>query len=75
MIILDHTHLFRQQKLQELGWEVLFHPPYSMNPTDCHCFVLYKIPSMDRTLIPKRLLNDPCISFWQKKRIFMNTGL
>ncbi|KAG5308006.1 SETMR methyltransferase, partial [Acromyrmex insinuator] len=35
-----HTSLITQQKLRELGWEVLMHPPYSPDiaPSDYHLF-------------------------------------
>ncbi|KAG5309408.1 SETMR methyltransferase, partial [Acromyrmex insinuator] len=36
----SHTSLITQQKLRELGWEVLMHPPYSPDiaPSDYHLF-------------------------------------
>ncbi|KAG5344451.1 SETMR methyltransferase, partial [Acromyrmex charruanus] len=35
-----HTSLITRQKLQELGWEVLMHPPYNPDivPSDYHLF-------------------------------------
>ena len=35
-----HTSLMTRQKLKELGWEVLMHPPYSpdLAPSDYHLF-------------------------------------
>ena len=35
-----HISLVTSQKLRELGWEVLMHPPYSPNlaPSDYHLF-------------------------------------
>ncbi|CAK9801870.1 Histone-lysine N-methyltransferase SETMAR [Anthophora plagiata] len=35
-----HTSLMTRQKLRELGWEVLMHPPYSpdLAPSDYHLF-------------------------------------
>ena len=35
-----HTSLMTRQKLRELGWEVLMHPPYSPDiaPSDYHLF-------------------------------------
>lgn len=35
-----HTSLMTRQKMRELGWEVLMHPPYSPDiaPTDYHLF-------------------------------------
>ena len=38
----DHTRHASQQKLRELGWEVLPHPPYSPDaaPSDYHLFRL-----------------------------------
>jgi len=35
-----HTSLMTQNKLTELGWEILMHPPYSpdLAPSDCHLF-------------------------------------
>ena len=36
-----HTSLVTRQKLRELGWEVLSHPPYSPDiaPSDYHQFL------------------------------------
>ena len=36
-----HTSLMTRQKLRELGWEVLMHPPYSpdLAPSDYHLFL------------------------------------
>ena len=36
-----HTSLMTRQKLRELGWEVLMHPPYSpdLAPSDYHPFL------------------------------------
>ena len=36
-----HTSLVTRQKLRELGWEVLLHPPYSpdLAPSDYHLFL------------------------------------
>ena len=36
-----HTYLVTYQKLRELGWEVLLHPPYSpdLAPSDYHLFL------------------------------------
>ena len=36
-----HTSLMTRQKLRELGWEVLMHPPYSRDlaPSDYHLFL------------------------------------
>ena len=35
-----HTFLMTRQKLRELGWDVLSHPPYSpdLTPSDYHLF-------------------------------------
>jgi len=35
-----HTSLMTRQKLRELGWKVLMHPPYSPDiaPSDYHLF-------------------------------------
>ncbi|GFW03580.1 transposase [Trichonephila clavipes] len=36
-----HTSVVIRQKLWELGWEVLMHPPYSpdLAPSDCYLFL------------------------------------
>ncbi|GFX61238.1 transposase [Trichonephila clavipes] len=36
-----HTSVLTRQKLWELGWELLMHPPYSSNlePSDYHLFL------------------------------------
>jgi len=38
----DPTHLWWRQKLRELDWEVLMHPPYSPCHQTTICFDLYK---------------------------------
>ncbi|GFX12538.1 putative DD34D transposase [Trichonephila clavipes] len=37
-----HTSVVTRQKLWELGWEFLMHPPYSLDltPNDYHLFLL-----------------------------------
>ena len=37
----SHTSIVTRQKLRELGWEVLMHPPYSLDlaPSDYHLFL------------------------------------
>ncbi|XP_044313446.1 histone-lysine N-methyltransferase SETMAR-like [Drosophila rhopaloa] len=39
-----HTSLMTRQKLRELGWEILSHPPYGPDkaPSDCSC--LWRMP-------------------------------
>ena len=46
----SHVSLITRQKLLELSWDVLPHPPYSPDlvPSDFHYFDHYKIPLMEK---------------------------
>ena len=39
--MITHTALGTRQKIAEVGWEILSHPPYSWDiaPSDCHLFL------------------------------------
>ncbi|GFV70344.1 histone-lysine N-methyltransferase SETMAR [Trichonephila clavipes] len=47
-----HTSVETRQKLWELGWEVLMHPPYSTDlaPSDCHLFLAFQNFLSDKKL-------------------------
>ncbi|GFW92805.1 putative DD34D transposase [Trichonephila clavipes] len=47
-----HTSVVTRQKLWELGWEVLMHPPYSPNlaPNDYHLFLALQNFQSDKKL-------------------------
>ena len=53
-----HTSLVTRQKLSELGWELLMHPPYSSDlaPSDYHLF-----RSLQNSLNGKTFGNDEAI--------------
>lgn len=58
-----HVAKLTQLKLEELGWEVLPHPPYSpdLAPTDYHLF-----RSMQHYLAGKKFKNTEDIENWVK---------
>ena len=56
-----HIAKMTQQKIEELGWEVLPHPPYSpdMAPSDYHLF-----RSMQHSLAEKKFKNIDEVQNW-----------
>ncbi|CAJ0922776.1 unnamed protein product, partial [Mesorhabditis belari] len=56
-----HAAKITQQKIKELGWEVLFHPPYSpdLAPSDYHLF-----RSMQHSLAEKKFKNREEVEIW-----------
>ena len=56
-----HTSLVTCQKLRELGWEVLLHPPYSpdLAPSDYHLFL-----SMANELSSRKLATRESCENW-----------
>ena len=56
-----HTSLVTRQKLRELGWEVLLHPPYSpdLAPGDYHIFL-----SMANELSSRKLATTQSCENW-----------
>lgn len=56
-----HTAKITQQKIEELGWEVLPHPPYSpdLAPSDYHLF-----RSMQHSLAEKKFKNREEVEIW-----------
>ncbi|XP_011154625.2 histone-lysine N-methyltransferase SETMAR-like [Harpegnathos saltator] len=73
-----HTSLTTRQKLRELGWEVLMHPPYSpdLTPSDYHLF-----PSLQNSLNGVKLVSkEACKNhvaqfFDQKPQEFYSDGI
>ena len=71
-----HTSLVTRQKLRELGWEILSHPPYSPDiaPSDYLLFL-----SMAKLLVvlswpQKRLVKSGCLTSSQIRRGFLQGG-
>jgi len=58
-----------QQKLQELGWEVLIHPPYSPDiaPSDYHLFRSLQNSLKDVKLASKEACENHLKKFFDQK--------
>ena len=73
-----HTSLVTRQKLRELGWELLMHPPYSpdLAPSDYHLF-----RSLQNSLNGKSFANDEAVKshldqfFADKDQKFYERGI
>ena len=74
-----HTSLVTRQKLLELGWDILPHPPYSLDLALfdwSFCFDLYKTPWMVKISIMMMISNRIWFNFLLiETRSFMNVGL
>lgn len=64
-----HTSLITRQKLRELGWEVLMHPPYSpdLAPSDYHLFRSLQNSLDGKTLADKRAAENHLKKFFADK--------
>ncbi|XP_011141333.1 histone-lysine N-methyltransferase SETMAR-like [Harpegnathos saltator] len=74
----SHTSLTTRQKLRELGWEVLMHPPYSpdLAPSDYHLFRFLTYSLKGVTLPSKEACEDHVVKLFNKKsRQYYNTGI
>lgn len=73
-----HSAIMTRQKLLQLGWEVLPHPPYSpdMAPSDYHLF-----RSLANALTGKNFVDDDELTLWlteffdSKPVSFYNDGI
>ena len=64
-----HIPLVTRQKLRELGWEVLMHPPYSpdLAPSDCHFFRSLKSFLNGVKLALKEAYGNQLVHFFAQK--------
>ncbi|XP_029156095.1 histone-lysine N-methyltransferase SETMAR-like [Nylanderia fulva] len=64
-----HTSLMTRQKLRELGWEVLMHPPYSPDiaPSDYHLFRSLQNFLNGIKLLSKEACENNLIQFFNQK--------
>ncbi|CAK9796540.1 Mariner Mos1 transposase [Anthophora plagiata] len=64
-----HTSIVTRQKLQELGWEVLMHPPYSpdLAPSDYHLFLALQNFFSDKKLASREECENQLLEFFANK--------
>ncbi|GFW40471.1 histone-lysine N-methyltransferase SETMAR [Trichonephila clavipes] len=64
-----HTSVVTRQKLWELGWEVLMHPPYSSDlaPSDCHLLLALLNFLGDKKLESREDCENRLLEFSPKK--------
>ncbi|GFV99515.1 mariner Mos1 transposase [Trichonephila clavipes] len=64
-----HTSVVTCQKLWELGWEVLMHPPYSpeLAPSDYHLFPTLKNFLSDKKLVSREDCENRLLEFFANK--------
>ncbi|GFW62792.1 histone-lysine N-methyltransferase SETMAR [Trichonephila clavipes] len=64
-----HTSVVTRQKLWELGWEVLMHPPYSpdMEPSDYHPFLALQNFMSDKKLGSREDCENRLLEFFPNK--------
>ena len=73
-----HTSLMTRQKLREIGWEVLMHPPYSPDiaPSDYHLFRSLQNSLNDVKLASKEACENHLKQFFdQKPQKFYRDGI
>ena len=61
--------LMTRQKLRELGWEMLMHPPYSpdISPSDYHLFQSMQKSLYGTTLTSRKICKNYLIQFFNQK--------
>ncbi|CAK9811656.1 Histone-lysine N-methyltransferase SETMAR [Anthophora quadrimaculata] len=64
-----HTSIVTRQKLRELGWEVLMHPPYSpdLAPSDYHLFRALQNFLSDKKLASREDCENRLLQFFANK--------
>ena len=64
-----HTSLMTRQKLRELGWVVLLHPPYSpdLAPSDYHLFLPMAIELANRKLATRESCENWLSEFFDNR--------
>lgn len=64
-----HTSIVTRQKLRELGWEVLMHPPYSpdLAPSDYHLFLALQNFFSDKKLASREECENQLLEFFVNK--------
>ena len=73
-----HTAKVTQEKIIELGWSVLPHPPYSpdLAPTDYHLFCSLQNFLNGKTFISEQGVNEAVLHFFQSKPVkFYEEGI
>ncbi|GFV88625.1 mariner Mos1 transposase [Trichonephila clavipes] len=72
-----HTSVVTRQKLWELSWEVLMHPPYShdLAPNDYHLFLVLQNFLSDKKLGSREDCENPLLGFFSNKdQVFYERG-
>ena len=64
-----HTSIVTRQKLRELGWQVLMHPPYSpdLAPSDYHLFLALQNFFSDKKLASREECENQLLEFFANK--------
>ncbi|GFT84807.1 transport and Golgi organization protein 2 homolog [Trichonephila clavipes] len=73
-----HTSILTRQKLWELGWEVLMHPPYSpdLAPSDYHLFLAFQNFLSDKKLGSRKDCDNRLLEFSPNEdQVFYGRGI
>ncbi|GFX21386.1 histone-lysine N-methyltransferase SETMAR [Trichonephila clavipes] len=72
-----HTSVVTGQKLWDLGWEVLMHPPYSTDlaPSDYHLFLSLKNFLSDKKFGSREDCENQLLFFANKDQYFYERGI
>ncbi|KAL6420427.1 hypothetical protein ACFW04_014434 [Cataglyphis niger] len=73
-----HTSTVTRQKLRELGWEVLMHPPYSpdLAPSDYHLFLALQNFFNDKKLVSREDCENRLLEFFaNREQDFYERGI
>ncbi|GFX75200.1 histone-lysine N-methyltransferase SETMAR [Trichonephila clavipes] len=64
-----HTSVVTHQRLWELGWEILMHPPYSpeLDPNDCYLFLALQNFLSDKKLGSREGCENRLLEFFSNK--------